>query len=291
MALAAVRTRAGLGQAQALQWAAALAAHSLHPVSRSLVAAAGEGAQPLSAQAVHETAGAGLTGRVTLPEGAVRELRLGSAVHCGLAEDACETAAGAPQVHLADDDGWLATFTLSERVRPDAQDTLAQLRSLGLQVHLLSGDGAAAARGVAGPLGIESARGDCTPQDKLAALRALQSSGRRVLMVGDGLNDGPVLAGAQVSIAFGASVPLARARADIAVLQPQLARVPEAIALARRTMRVVRQNLTWAAAYNAACVPLALAGWLPAWAAGAGMAASSLAVVLNSARLARAGRG
>ena len=106
-------------------------------------------------------------------------------------------------------------------------------------------------------------------------------------MVGDGLNDGPVLAGAQVSFAFGKAVPLARSRADFVVLGENIHAIVDTLALARRTMRVVRQNLWWALAYNAACVPLAVAGFLPAWLAGLGMASSSLFVVLNALRLAR----
>jgi Cu2+-exporting ATPase len=154
------------------------------------------------------------------------------------------------------------------------------LRNVGVRVELLSGDQESAAVRVAAQLGITLARGGCTPQDKLAHLRTLQAQGHRVAMVGDGLNDGPVLAGAHVSFAFGQAVPLAQRQAALLA-------VPQALLTAQRTLRVVRQNLTWAAAYNALCVPLALAGWLPAWAAGLGMALSSLLVVLNAARLSR----
>jgi Cu2+-exporting ATPase len=129
------------------------------------------------------------------------------------------------------------------------------------------------------------------PEDKLRILKDLQAPGRRVAMVGDGLNDAPVLAHAHASFAIGNAVPLARSRADFVVQGDSLAALPQAIFQARRTLRIVRQNLWWAAGYNALCVPLALAGWLPAWLAGLGMAASSLVVVLNAARLARPARG
>jgi Cu2+-exporting ATPase len=159
------------------------------------------------------------------------------------------------------------------------------LQQAGIEVRLLSGDRFEAVNRMAARLGIRWARGECTPRDKLRQLEALQLRGRQVAMVGDGLNDGPVLARAHASFAFGPAVPLAQARADFVVLGDALALVPQTLLLARRTLRVVRQNLAWAAAYNAVCVPLALSGWLPAWLAGLGMALSSLLVVLNAARL------
>ncbi len=167
---------------------------------------------------------------------------------------------------------------------------IVRLRGAGLAVELLSGDRDDAVARVAAGAGIEVARGGCAPQGKLDHMRALQAAGRHVAMVGDGLNDGPVLAGAHVSFAFGRAVPLARSRSDFVVMGEQLAMVERSVRLARRTLRVVRQNLAWAAAYNALCVPLAVAGWMPAWLAGLGMALSSLLVVANAARLAR-GRG
>ena len=118
-------------------------------------------------------------------------------------------------------------------------------------------------------------------------MQALQAQAKQVAMVGDGLNDGPVLAGAHVSFAFGKSVALAQSKADFVVLGDSLWLIPQAVLLARHTLRVVRQNLWWAAGYNALSVPLAVAGYMPAWLAGLGMAASSLLVVLNAARLSR----
>jgi Cu2+-exporting ATPase len=190
---------------------------------------------------------------------------------------------------LSDGQGWLATFEFGEEIRPDARATLVALREQALEVRMLSGDAPAPVARVARELGLDPAQalGACAPDDKLQTLRQLQAQGRTVAVVGDGLNDGPALAGAQVSFAFGPSVPLARARADFVVLGEHLASVAQAHAIAKRTVRIVRQNIAWSVAYNAACIPLAVAGLLPAWAAGLGMAASSLLVVLNALRLTR----
>jgi len=136
-------------------------------------------------------------------------------------------------------------------------------------------------------LGLDQVLADATPAAKLDVLRQLQRDGHRVLMVGDGLNDGPVLAQADVSVALGHGAALAQQRADVVVLGSRLGEIAAARVLALRCRRIVRQNLAWALIYNALAVPLALAGWLPPWAAGLGMAASSLVVIGNALRLAR----
>jgi Cu2+-exporting ATPase len=281
-ALGMVHTREGVDVSQALAWAAALARQSLHPVSRALVAAAASRSDggELCATGVREVAGQGVAGEIQGMTGQV--FKLGSAGFCGRVAP----PADALQVCLADGQGWVATFELHEALRSDARDTVQALRDSGITVRLLSGDGQAAVTRVATELGIEAARGDCTPQDKLAFLRETQQQGHKVAMVGDGLNDGPVLAGAHASFAFGQAVPLAQAQADFVVMGDQLAGVVQTLRLARRTLRIVRQNLWWAAVYNAVCVPLAVVGWLPAWLAGLGMALSSLVVVANALRLA-----
>jgi len=125
----------------------------------------------------------------------------------------------------------------------------------------------------------------CQPAEKLSHLKALQASGQRVAMVGDGFTDMPVLAGAHASFAVGQAVPLAQAKADVVVMGSSLTTVANTLALAQKTMKVVRHNLTWAAAYNAICVPLAFMGYLPAWLAGLGMALSSIVVVAYSLQL------
>ncbi|RKR66096.1 Cu2+-exporting ATPase [Acidovorax sp. 94] len=293
MALQAVHTAHGWSTEEVLAMAASLARHSMHPASRAVVAAAAaldDGRWAVTD--LQEEAGQGLVARVHDRLGAgqpARQVRLGSAHHAGVAP---EEAGSALQVvlseqHVSGAVSELARFDLVEDLRTEAPAVVAALEQGGVAVQLLSGDRVGAVQRVAAQAGIAQAAGECTPQGKLAALQSLQAGGHQVAMVGDGLNDGPVLAGAHVSFAFGRAVPLAQSQADFVVLGDSLALVPQTVLLARRTLRVVRQNLWWAAGYNALCVPLAVVGWMPAWLAGLGMALSSLLVVLNAARLAR----
>ena len=281
MSVRAVRTRDGLAEQDALALVGALARHSLHPVSRALAAAAPAAAPEL--RGVQEHGGRGVEGLLQ-EAGASRRLRLGSAAFCGIAAD---EDAGVAQVHLADEGGWLASFDLEETLRPDALAALAALARLGLQAQVLSGDQPAAVLRVAQRAGLPRALGGQTPQHKLDHVAGLQATGHRVAMIGDGMNDGPVLARADLSIALGQAVPVAQARSDFIIQGGQLEGVAAVLRQARRTRSVVRQNLAWAALYNAVSVPLAIAGQMPPWLAGLGMAASSLLVVLNATRLAR----
>jgi len=269
---------------QALQLAGEMAKHSLHPVSRALVNAAAETGQQASGELIRnvtEVSGGGLTA-----EADIGLLKLGHARFCELAD-----TTDAPQEHmtvyLANDGNLLASFSIEESIKDNANTALNALKKAGLQIQLLSGDQAHAVQRVAHRTGVKEAKGGCSPQEKLAHIQQLQQAGHQVLMVGDGLNDGPVLASAHVSIAMGKAVPLAQAQSDFVILGGQLEMVAVLLKQAKRTMRIVRQNLTWAASYNAICVPLAIAGYLPAWLAGLGMALSSLLVVLNAARLSR----
>lgn len=293
MSVSAVQPSAGLSAKEVLALAAALARHSLHPVSRAVIAKAEEtnaaGASRWQVSQVQEVAGQGLIAWVQDEQALwpVSKVLLGSARHTNASVSAQETA---QQVYLVrqKDSGELeelARFDLVEDLRTQAPSAVRALVEAGVQVHLLSGDQQMAVARVAAQSGIEHWRGACTPQDKLQAMQALQAQAKQVAMVGDGLNDGPVLAGAHVSFAFGKSVALAQSRADFVVLGDSLWLIPQAVLLARRTLRVVRQNLWWAAGYNALSVPLAVAGYMPAWLAGLGMALSSLLVVLNAARL------
>jgi Cu2+-exporting ATPase len=279
---------AGVDRDEVCDRAGALARHSLHPVSRAIAARFPmDGSAPgWVASEVEEVAGRGLRGKVARLDGSDPQyLYLGSAFFCRAPVPGHDVPV--LQAHLSDGEHYLAGFELDEAMRPDAAQAVAALLKLGLRVQLLSGDTGRAVAHLARRAGIEWCFGECTPEAKLEHVRSLQREGHRIMMVGDGMNDGPVLAVADVSMAMGQAVPLAQARADFIMTGNRLLSVAALVAQARRTRRVVRQNLLWAALYNATCVPLAIVGLMPTWLAGFGMAASSLLVVANSARLAR----
>jgi Cu2+-exporting ATPase len=258
--------------------AASLAALSNHPLSIALrehVRSA-----DVNWRDAREVAGQGLEG----VDAAGRHWRLGAASWCGAAP-----ADGDDGTHtwLARDGRALMRFDFDERLRDGAASAVRALQADGVQVCLLSGDAPARVQRMAHALGIERAEGGLMPGAKLAAVREAQQRGQIVAMIGDGINDAPVLARADVSIAMGEGAAIARCQADGVLVSNRLADVAAARNVARRALRVVWQNIGWAAGYNAVCVPLALVGWLPPWAAGLGMASSSLFVVLNSLRLAR----
>lgn len=290
LAVSLVTVRAGSSELEVLALAAALAAGSLHPVSRGIVLAA-------AAAAAEQGAGGLVPELMSLQEQAGQGMqadrvgggwvKLGSAAFCGLiAEHADEADELAPRAHLADERGWLATIHLKEGVRADAKAAVDALRVLGVQTWLLSGDRPAAAQQVGAAVGVDHVIAGASPEQKLTEVVALQGRGLRLAMVGDGLNDGPVLARADTSFALGHAAPLAQAQSDYVIQGGRVMDVVHTLTLARNTMRIVRQNLLWAAGYNAVCVPLALLGYMPPWLAGLGMAASSLLVILNALRLA-----
>jgi Cu2+-exporting ATPase len=160
---------------------------------------------------------------------------------------------------------------------------------MGLKLALVSGDNSAAVDRVADALDISESYSGCSPDDKLAIIRKAQTSGDTVIMIGDGINDAPVLAGADTSIAPVHGALLAQTSADVVLIGDSLNPVATGVLLARKTMRIVRQNLAWAVVYNAVALPLAALGYVPPWAAAIGMSASSLVVVLNALRLNRFG--
>lgn len=281
--LAAVRPLTGLGEEQCLAIAAAVEQGSEHPVALALRAAQ---SLPPQAQEVVATPGEGIQARV---DG--RHYRVGTpAFAAGLAGETPRLSAeqggeGLTQVVLGGAEGLLAVFVFSDQLRSGAAQAVQRLRDLGLQVELLSGDDPRPVEEIAGQLDIAQARARCRPQDKLDHIRSLQAGGAVVAMVGDGVNDAPVLAGAQVSVAMGGGTQLAHATGDMVLLSERLDHLADAVTMARRTLRVVRQNLAWALVYNLIALPLAMAGWVAPWMAAIGMSASSLLVVLNALRL------
>jgi len=270
----------GRAPQDALRLAASLGQGSAHPLSAALIAAAGGGA-PAGATQLRQEHGRGVEGEV-----AGRRYRLGSAAFA--AQWASLPQAGsntASEVWLVESGSAIARFELRDTLRADAGAAVEALRAAGLRVHLLSGDRSEAVAAVAGELGIEVVRAQAAPQDKLEYVRALQRDGRRVLMVGDGINDAPVLAAADASVAVGEATALARTAADTVLLSPSLGLVPALVDIARRTRRIVAENLAWAGLYNAIAIPAAALGFVPPWLAALGMSGSSLLVVGNALRL------
>ncbi|WP_046167088.1 heavy metal translocating P-type ATPase [Chromobacterium vaccinii] len=278
-----LETRGPLNAPRALAVAAALEQGSEHPLAQAILAAAP--ADRPQADSVINHPGGGVAGVV---DG--REWRLGSApfIAAWLGHEVDEDAGWQPdctQVLLADADGVQARFAIGDACRDDAAALVAELARRGLAVHLLSGDGEGPVAGLAARLGIPQWRSRATPEDKLAYVAALQASGRRVLMVGDGVNDAPVLARADVSIAMGGGTDVARASGDMVLMGDRLSLIADSLLVSRRALAVIRQNLIWAAGYNVVALPLAMLGHVTPWLASLGMALSSLLVVGNALRL------
>jgi Cu2+-exporting ATPase len=272
---------------RAMALAAALERQSEHPLAKAIVAAAMRDLP--TALDVKNFPGKGVEGVI---EG--RRLRIGQKLFvaelCGTKGMAGVAPAHVTNVWLGDERGALAQFLLEDRVREDARELVSELRGAGRFVMLLSGDGAQAVRAAAAESGIPDFRARMLPEQKLSAVRELQNQGAVVAMIGDGVNDAPVLAQAQVSIAMGTGAAVAQGAADMVLVSPRLSDLGHGFKLSRKTLRIVRQNLSWAFAYNIVALPLAVTGWLTPWMAGIGMSASSLLVVLNALRARDAGK-
>lgn len=191
------------------------------------------------------------------------------------------------QIYMANKQQLLAIFELQDQLRTDAAECIAALKAAGMQVTLLSGDKQSVADHIGKKLGIETVIAEQLPDQKLAYLKSKQSAGRLVIMVGDGVNDAPVLAAANVSIAMGEGSQLAQVTADMVLMSDSLKSVPEAIQMAKRTRVIIRENFAWAILYNLLAMPMATLGLLAPWMAAIGMSLSSLLVVLNALRLKR----
>lgn len=265
--------------------------HSEHPIARavaSLPSTSADGIKIKSGQRVNRI-GHGVSASLTV-NGTTRIWSIGRP------EFVAETAGEIPAewhnhahngtlIALGSQDGFAALFLLSDRIKAGVPEMVEDLARQGLTLHILSGDRQAAVSHLADTLGIASFRAEAVPEDKLAFVETLQRQGKRVLMVGDGINDAPVLAASDVSVAVAGGADVAREGADIVMLNDDMAAVGTALRQAKRTAQIIRQNLWWASAYNLVAVPLAAAGFVTPWIAALGMSLSSLLVLGNALRL------
>ncbi|TFZ06017.1 copper-translocating P-type ATPase [Ramlibacter henchirensis] len=286
---------AGIAREELLALAASLQAGSEHPLARAVTGAARDsGIAVRAAEGVQAVAGRGISGRV---DG--RELRLGSTrwmTELGVASAPLADAAAAAQASgqtvswLADVTGaprLLGLLAFGDTLKPTAASGLAQLKAQGVRTVLVSGDNAGAARAVASQLGIDDVRAEVLPQDKARIVLELRAGGDTVGMVGDGINDAPALAAADVGIAMSSGTDVAMHAAGITLMRGDPALVADALDISRRTYAKIRQNLFWAFIYNVVGIPLAALGWLSPVVAGAAMAFSSVSVVTNALLLRR----
>jgi Cu+-exporting ATPase len=259
---------AGIGEAELLRYAASAERYSEHPLGQAIVEAAGERGVEL-AEAAGFSAAAGLGVRATVD---------GRAVEVG-------RSAGKPGVNVTVDGAPAGAIEIADVIRPEAAAAVNRLRAMGLAVWMLTGDRRETAEEMARQAGIDNVLSEVMPRDKVERVKQLQAAGRRVAMVGDGINDAPALAQADLGIAMGSGTDIAMEAGGIVLMRGDLNRVADALELSRRTMRIIRQNLFWAFAYNAVGIPVAALGLLSPMVASAAMALSSVTVVTNSLRL------
>ena len=291
-----LQLRSGLSRQEVVRIAAALEGRSEHPLGRAIVTAAGDPVRTRVADLTHHP-GAGISGIVNGKLYFIGSLDF-VARHCADSTDISSPAPVPEQVQeppgiriaLADKQTLHALFILQDEIRPDARATVAALHRAGKQVLLMTGDHQNSARQVAGEVGIREVQAGMKPGDKLDRVQELQQQGAIVAMVGDGINDAPVLAAADVSIAMQGAAHISQASADMILLSEQLGALSDGMAIARKAMRIIRQNLAWAIGYNLLALPAAALGFVAPWMAAIGMSSSSLLVVLNALRLTRAKR-
>ena len=275
-----------------LALAAAVERGSEHPLAKAVVESAeGQGLTIPEARGIRAQAGDGVLGDVDGTRVVIGSLRLleQEGVHTAPIEKllARHVAEGRTAVAVAEGRRAKGVLAFSDAPRPGAAETIRILTDGGVEVVMLTGDSAGAANEIARAIGVVRVEAGARPADKLAAIQRLRAEGRRVAMVGDGVNDAPALAAADLGVAMGGGADVALETAGVALLRPELRLVPAALDLSRRTLATIRQNLAWAFAYNLIGLPLAALGYLSPALAGAAMALSSASVVLNALRLAR----
>jgi Cu2+-exporting ATPase len=274
-----INLREGYRSEDALALAAALESGQRHPLALSILRAAESKGliPPLLSEPVINELGKGLR---------CGSYRLGSAFWLGIVQHAQDGQYG--QVHLADEHGLIASFIFLDTPRAGLNNLLRAAQARKIAVHLVSGDDPATVAWWANHVGIESYQGGCAPEDKYEYIERLQKDGRFVWAIGDGVNDAPLLARANISIAVGAAAPLAAAGADAILTAGSLEPLAKTLALADKTQVIIKENLLWALVYNLLAIPAAMLGLVNPWIAGIGMSLSSLAVTLNAWRLRKA---
>ena len=284
--LLATHAYGGADAGECLALAAALEAHSEHPIARALRQACSVTLPDVGA--IENFPGAGLSGDIR-----GRRYYLGTAAFVQTATAkpidpellAQLRGGGNTLVLLANAEHLLAAFVIGDEIRPGARELVSGLRRQGKQVMLLTGDHLAAGERIGALAGIDHVEADLRPEAKLKRIEALAAQGAIVAMIGDGVNDAAALAAAHVSIAMGSGTQLAAASADMILLSEQLGHLGEGVAVARQTLRIIRQNMAWAVGYNLFALPFAAFGLVAPWMAAIGMSASSLIVVANALRL------
>ena len=286
LALESTKTFTAVDKQKSLNIAAALELGSEHPVAKVFIQNAIKTNTDV-AEEIEAIPGQGVTGLVN---GVRYRLGCASYIELGFKESINKLniehkTKHATEIYLANEEELLTVFYLSDELREQAAESIQALKTLGKKVWLVSGDNEAAVSYIAEQVGIETSRYSMKPEDKLTVIHELQKQGEIVAMIGDGVNDAPVLAAAQVSIAMGGGTQLAQASADMVLLSEHLPHLVDALKMAQRSVGIVHQNLAWALLYNLLALPLASMGYIAPWMAAIGMSASSLVVVLNALRL------
>ena len=286
LSLVAINTFRDISKQQSLAFAVALEQRSEHPIATAILK--DYSGDKITAESMKVVPGRGIEGIIDN-----RPYRLGSwsfanekSTHSAQLTNISD-ANSFINVFLSDEQGLIAHFQFRDELRAEAKSVINELKSLNIKLEILSGDNSKVVQRIATTLGIENYSGDLMPQDKLSRIRHLQNEGAVIAMIGDGVNDAPSLAQAQVSIAMASGTDIARTSADMVLLSNQLTTLVQGIQLAQTTMLTIRQNLTWALIYNTGALPLAALGFIAPWMAAIGMSMSSLLVVLNSLRLGR----
>ena len=275
-----------------LKIAAALEAGSEHPVARSLIQAANESkhGNTIKVSQLENSAGQGVSGNIENTNWYLGNIKyINQVCQQNISTDLLteHQVSELTLVALATDKKAFAVFAFDDELREEAKPLIEKLKQQNKTITLMTGDHEANARRIARQVGIDNVYADLKPADKLAQVQAMQQNGAIVAMTGDGINDAPVLAGADVSIAMGSGTQLAAAHADMILLSNHIEHLYSGYQISRRTLKIIKQNLSWAFGYNLLAVPAAAAGYVEPWMAAIGMSASSLLVVLNALRLTR----